>query len=67
MKLKSVGDTLQFEYKFEYRQMAPFKSIKFKKNGKISENKRNTDHDFPPPFMWAESNKTPVAFCHGTS
>ena len=19
--------------------------------------KRNTDHDFPPPFMWAENNK----------
>ena len=27
---------------------------------KSGEKKRNTDHDFPPPFMWAENNKTPA-------
>ena len=24
--------------------------------GRISKKKRVTDHDFPPPFMWAENN-----------
>ena len=25
------------------------------------EKKRNTDHDFPPPYMWAENNKRGTA------
>ena len=25
--------------------------------GRICKKKRVTDHDFPPPFMWAENNK----------
>ena len=33
------------------------------KNGDLTEfgKKRNTDHDFPPPFMWAENNNFGIA------
>ena len=35
--------------------------------GGISEKKRITDHDFPPPFMWAENNKREYALKESVS